>query len=300
MTRARQIDQPNSTSGIVASVVEARHRDVEGLSVRRILPARRVQTVGPFIFLDHFGPRSLAPGRGIDVPPHPHIHLATVTYLFEGELVHRDTLGSVQPILPGDINWMHAGSGIVHSERTGRKERELESRIEGIQLWVALPRALEETPPEFHHYATEAIPCRNGPGLAVRVLAGSAFGCHSPVKTASNTLYVDVVLETGAQLLVPEVEERAIYVASGNVSLGDEIFHASQMIVLGGGEAVFTAEHPSRVLILGGDPLDGPRHVWWNFVSSSRENLERAKRDWAENRFPLVPGDEIQRAQMPI
>lgn len=280
--------------------VEARLRDVGGVQVRRLLPSRASRTVGPFVFFDHMGPHTLAPGSGVDVPPHPHIHLATVTYLFEGELLHRDSLGSQQIIRPGDINWMHAGSGIVHSERTTPGQREAESRLEGVQLWVALPEALEETPPRFEHYSETDLPVWTEEGIRARVLAGKAFGCFSPVKISSGTLYVDAALEPGGRLHVPDAEERCVYLVRGSVAVGGSALEASRLAILRRGtEPVITAVGASRVLILGGDPLDGERHVWWNFVSSSRERIEQAKLDWSEGRFPLVPGDEDERVPLP-
>jgi redox-sensitive bicupin YhaK (pirin superfamily) len=295
------------TSGSASSVsaeielrIESRRREVDGFSVRRLLPSRRRQTVGPFTFFNHMGPHSLGPGKGVDVPPHPHINLATVTYLFEGELVHRDSLGACQTISPGDINWMHAGSAIVHSERTSPEEREIECRIEGIQLWVALPQAQEETPPRFGHYSKASLPLWEQPGIVARVLVGTAFGCQSPVKTSSNTLYVDAALKRGALLTVPETEQRCIYVVRGNVSCRGEQFDESQMLVCRPeSEMIITANCTSRLLILGGDAIDGERHIWWNFVSSSEARIENAKRNWKEARFPLVGGDETERTPLP-
>lgn len=286
-------------SGVMSSFGAGR-RNVAGVSVRRLLPALRFRAIGPFVFLDHLGPEILAPGLGVDVPPHPHINLATVTYLFDGELVHRDSLGSKQTIAPGDINWMHAGSGIVHSERTASRIREQKTRIEAIQMWVALPKAQEETEPWFEHYAESELPLQTGDGFTVRVLVGSALELRSPVRTLSSTLYVDVILGDGAQFPVPAAPERAAYIADGTVSLNGEVYPAGRMIVFRpGAEALVTAQTVSHILILGGEPLDSPRHIWWNFVSSSGERIERAKRDWAEHRFPPVPGDEVERAEMP-
>jgi len=206
----------------VDSIINARRRAVGAIVVRRLLPSRNRQTIGPFIFLNHMGPSLLDPGEGVDVPPHPHINLATVTYLLAGELIHRDSLGSLQTIVPGDLNWMHAGSGIVHSERSSPSQRAAECRIESIQLWVALPKAKEETPPHFDHYSRAALPEWKEPGIVARVLVGTAFGCKSPVKTSSETLYVDVSMERGACLTVPQVDERCVYVVRGGVSCGGE------------------------------------------------------------------------------
>jgi redox-sensitive bicupin YhaK (pirin superfamily) len=292
--------QTGSVSGDLECVIPARRRDVGNVTVRRLIPSRLRRTVGPFIFLDHMGPHPLPAGEGVDVPPHPHIDLATVTYLFEGELVHRDSLGSVQVIRPGDINWMHAGSGIVHSERTPSVLREQESRIEGLQLWVALPKAAEQTLPRFDHYPVARLPGWDREGIRARILAGSAYGATSPVATASNTLYVDVLLEPGTVLTVPRAEERSAYVARGSVFCGRDRLEESELgVFVPGSDPVIRAETAARILFLGGDPLDGERHVWWNFVSSSPERIEQARRDWHEGRFPRVPGDEEEFAPLP-
>jgi redox-sensitive bicupin YhaK (pirin superfamily) len=283
----------------VEVVLEARSRRLGGHAIRRALPARRRQRIGPFIFLDHIGPETLSPGRGIDVPPHPHIHLATVTYLFEGDLVHRDSLGFVETIRPGAINWMHAGCGIVHSERTGPQSRERLSEIHGVQLWVALPAGQEETPPGFRHYPAEALPVWTGPGVLARILVGEAFGRVSPVETCSTTLYVDLTLAPGSQVSVPVSAERGIYVVDGRVSVGEGEFGSGQLIVLEPEvDAGIQALTDSRCLILGGDALAGERHIWWNFVSSSAQSIETAREDWKAGRFPSVPGDE-ERAATP-
>ena len=289
-----------SVSAVIDLKLAPRQREVDGFAVRRLLPSGRRQRVGPFIFLDHMGPRSLGPGEGVDVLPHPHINLATVTYLLEGELVHRDSSGCSQTIFPGDINWMHAGSGIVHSERTPSEQRAVESRIEVVQLWVALPEANEETPPRFDHYSKAVLPVWEEPGITARVLVGTAFGFRSPVKTSSRTLYVDATLESGACLAVPDAAQRCVYVLRGKVSSGGEAIDEAQLIVFRPGtEPVVTATRASRLLILGGDAIDGERHIWWNFVSSSPERIESAKRNWKEGRFPLIPGEGTERTPLP-
>jgi redox-sensitive bicupin YhaK (pirin superfamily) len=239
------------------------------------------------------GPAELAPGQGIDVRPHPHINLATVTYLFEGEIVHRDSVGSVQPIQPGAINWMTAGRGIVHSERTGPERRKTGSRLHGLQLWVALPKVHEETEPEFRHYPAEALPELEKNGARIRVLAGSAYGAESPVRTLSPLFYVEATIPADSELPVPaEHEERAAYVVEGTIRCGAERVEASRMIVFAPRSTpVLQAESAARLVLLGGAPLDGERHLWWNFVSSSRERIEQAKRDWKEGRFASVPGE---------
>jgi redox-sensitive bicupin YhaK (pirin superfamily) len=277
----------------IERVIEPRPRDLGGFEVRRVLPSGGRQMVGPFIFFDHMGPAEFAPGRGIDVRPHPHICLATVTYLFTGEIVHRDSLGFVQPIRPGDVNWMTAGRGIVHSERTDSELRKKGTRIHGIQSWVALPKSAEESEPAFYHHPAATLPTIERGRVHLRVIAGTAFGKRSPVAVFSETLYVDAALPNGSQLEIPdEHRERGIYVAEGCVALDGTEFGAGRMIVLDEGTtATIRATAVSRLLLLGGAPIDGPRHIWWNFVASSRERIERAKEDWKEQRFARVPGE---------
>lgn len=276
--------------------IEGRLRDVGTFQVHRFLPFRERPSVGPFVFFDHAGPADLAPGQGMDVPPHPHIGLATVTYLFEGGLIHRDSLGSHQLIRPGDINWMTAGRGIVHSERTGAELRSKGSRMNGLQLWVALPAAHEETEPGFHHHPAETLPALRVEGAQIRVLAGSAYGRTSPVRTFSPLFFADVALPAGSMLPVPqEHPERAAYVIEGTLGYGEERVAAGSMLILGRGAGIAVrASSNCRLVLLGGAPLDGKRHIWWNFVSSSKDRLEQAKRDWIEGRFPEVPGDEAE------
>jgi len=282
-------------------IIEGKNRDLGGFSVRRVLPSPHRKLVGPFIFFDHMGPAQLEPGQGIDVRPHPHINLATVTYLFEGEIVHRDSLGSHQIIRPGEVNWMTAGRGIVHSERTGPDLRAAGSNLNGIQLWVALPKAFEEAEPEFHHHPISSIPELKMDGVTLRVLAGFAYGIHSPVRTYSPLFYVDATIPEGGELELPEEhEERAAYVAEGMVLSGAEAIAPPRMLVFTrGSQAILRAKTPARVLLLGGAPLDGVRHIWWNFVSSSLERMEQAKSDWKEGRFPKVPGDELEFIPLP-
>lgn len=293
------VSHPSSPA--IELIVEARPRDVGGIVVGRVLPSAGLRLVGPFIFFDHMRPTQLGPGQAIDVRPHPHINLATVTYLFEGEIVHRDSLGSHQPIRPGAINWMTAGRGIVHSERTSEERRKTGSSMHGIQLWVALPQAYEEVEPEFHHHPAEELPALEPEGMHLCVLAGTAYGAEAPVRTFSPLFYVDALLPAGSELPLPlEHEERAAYVVEGVVSCDDERAAAGRMLVFSrGGMPVLRAETAARVMLLGGAPLDGPRHIWWNFVSSSKERIEQAKRDWKEGRFPKVPGDEIEFIPLP-
>lgn len=285
----------------IETILEARPRDLGGFMVGRVLPSASRRLVGPFIFFDHMGSAQLLPGQAVDVRPHPHINLATVTYLFEGEMVHRDSLGSNQPIRPGAINWMTAGRGIAHSERTPLELRRSGSRAHGIQLWVALPRAHEEVEPDFSHHPATTLPILEERGVHLRVLVGSAYGAASPVRTLSPLFYVEASLGAGQELPLPrEHEERAAYVVEGTVASGAEVATAGKMLVFArGGEPVLKSENGARVMLLGGAPLDGPRHIWWNFVSSSKERIEQAKRDWKEGRFAKVPGDEVEFIPLP-
>ncbi len=282
--------------------IEPRTRDLgDGFTVRRVLPAAARRMVGPFIFLDHMGPVALAAGGGLDVRPHPHINLATVTFLFEGEILHRDSLGSEQPIRPGAVNWMTAGRGIVHSERSPAAERKSGAHVHGMQLWVALPRDLEETEPTFQHHAASSIPTVDVAGARLRVIAGRAYGASSPVTTLSPLYYVEALLERGAELAMPdEYAERAAYVVDGAVAVDGKTHAAGRLVVFrGGAPARLEALDAAHVLLLGGAPLDGERHIWWNFVSSSKERIERAKQEWRERRFPKVPGDEHEFIPLP-
>lgn len=276
------------------STIEARDKDLGGFSVGRVLPFARRKTVGPFIFFDHIGPADFKPGDGIDVRPHPHICLATVTYLFEGSLRHRDSLGHDQIIRPGDVNWMTAGQGIVHSERTDAQARQRGHHMHGIQSWVALPQAEEEIEPAFHHHAKDSLPEFEEGGARFRLIAGEAYGHTSPVKTFGAMHYLDCDAEEGARFSLPTGQaERAVYVASGQVEIGGTPLPARHMAVFDGVDDVSVyATAASRVMLLGGDSLDGPRHIWWNFVASSRERIERAKYDWKSGHFPKVPGDD--------
>ncbi|HEX7061009.1 MAG TPA: pirin family protein [Woeseiaceae bacterium] len=270
-----------------------RTRDLGGFEVRRALPSSQARMVGPFVFFDQMGPAVLAPGQGLDVRPHPHIGLATVTYVFEGEILHRDSLGSVQPIRPGEVNWMTAGRGIVHSERSDDAQRRAESKLFGIQTWVALLKAEEETEPAFAHHGADELPQIEDGGARVRLITGSLYGERSPVRTHSGMFYADAQLAAGSRLPVPaEHEERAIYVATGAVDIAGRTFDAGRLLVLRpGDEITVSSVAPARVMLLGGEPMDGPRHVWWNFVSSSEERIHAAAEDWRAGRFPRVPGE---------
>jgi redox-sensitive bicupin YhaK (pirin superfamily) len=294
------------TTKEIAAIIDGRARDLGGFSVRRVLPAISRRSIGPFVFFDHMGPVSFAPGAGIDVRPHPHIGLATVTYLFEGEILHRDSIGSSQRIRPGDLNWMTAGRGIVHSERTPPEIRAAGSRVHGLQLWVALPEEHEEVEPSFDHHAAATLPTLTIGGATVRVIAGSAYGVTAPVKTLSSLFYVDATMPAGSELAVaPDIghgtipPERAVFVVDGAILCGNERAERGRMLVLAEGSSVILrATTDARVVLIGGTPL-GKRHLFWNFVSSSKERLEQAKRDWNEERFPLVPGDESDRIPLP-
>lgn len=277
----------------IARVIVPRARDLGDFTVRRVLPSGRQQMVGPFIFFDHMGPATFGVSEGMDVRPHPHIGLATVTYLFKGSILHRDSLGSEQLIAPGAINWMLAGKGIVHSERTPYAMRGQTEEVEGLQLWVALPTHLEETEPAFTHYDARAIPEKRDADIYSRVLAGQYAGLTSPVQTQSPLFYVEVRLDDAAHTVIEaNYTERAIYIVSGKLVIDEQQYDAAQMLVLAPGEEIpVTAMSNSHFVVLGGEPLDGPRHVWWNFVSSRLERIEEAKDDWREKRFPCVPGE---------
>jgi hypothetical protein len=278
-------------------LIVPRTRDLgDGFTVRRALPSAQKQMVGPFIFFDHMGPVALEAGRGLDVRPHPHIGLATVTYLFEGEILHRDSLGTVQVIRPGEVNWMTAGRGIAHSERSPQAAREAGPRLDGIQTWVALPAGAEETEPAFAHHGASELPVIGYDGVRLRLIAGSLYGERSPVRTFSAMFYADVTFEPGSQLsLPPEHEERAAYVVAGGLELEREpqVYEAGQLLVLKPHVSVGlrATAAGARVLLLGGTALEGPRHIWWNFVSSSKERIEQAKDDWRAGRFSAVPGE---------
>jgi len=282
-------------------LIEARPRDLGGFSVRRALPSVLRRLVGPFVFYDEMGPAALEVGAGMDVRPHPHIGLATVTYLFEGEIDHRDSLGTFQTIRPGDVNWMIAGRGIVHSERSGPASRAAGVRIHGIQCWVAAPIELEETDPRFEHHPARTIPKLAKDGASLEVIAGTAYGETSPASVLSPTLYVHALLDAGARLPVDDThEERAVYVVSGQITVDGRSFGKGTMIVLRPGVAVaIEATEPARVMLVGGAKLAGPRHIYWNFVSSDTDRIERAKADWEADRFPKVPGDEAERIPLP-
>jgi len=280
--------------------VVPRLRDLGGFTVRRVLPSSRRKMVGPFIFLDQMGPVLLEPGEGIDVRPHPHIGLATVTYLSAGEFLHRDSVGSVVTIRPGDVNWMTAGRGIAHSERTPARARATGGAISGVQLWVALPKSAEETEPRFAHHDRSELPMVEDAGAQVRVVAGSFLGVRSPVQVSWETVLADVTLTAGAILPISaHHDERAIFLTHGQLEIGGVVLDAGPLYVLRPSLAVdVRALTPATFVLLGGEPMDGPRHIWWNFVSSSPERIEQARADWQAGRFNPIPG-EFERLEAP-
>ncbi len=284
----------------VALQLKTRPKDVGGFEIRRALPARACRSIGPFVFFDEMGPADLPEGVGMDVRPHPHINLATVTYLFEGAIEHRDSLGTFQVIRPGAINLMVAGRGIVHSERTPQSMRAHSERLHGIQLWIALPEEHEETEPAFFHYIAEHIPVISGPDVEARVLVGEMGEARSPVRTLSPMLFVHVEMSPGSQWAVPDgLSERAVYLVAGKIRCGAESFDEPQMLVFASkARPRIEAEHRSRIVFVAGEPL-GQRFMFWNFVSSRRERIEAAKADWREGKFDKVPGDETEFIPLP-
>jgi redox-sensitive bicupin YhaK (pirin superfamily) len=285
----------------IEQVIVPRARDLGEFSVRRALPAAGKQMVGPFIFFDQMGPAEFLIGSGIDVRPHPHIGLATVTYLFDGEIVHRDSLGTALSIRPGELNLMSAGSGIVHSERTGAEERAKGPRLFGIQAWAALPQSHEEGAPAFAHHGAEELPRIAGDGKTVRVIMGSLYGQTSPAAFPHPSFYAEAVLAPGAVLpLDPDYDERAVFIASGEIDIAGETFAAGRLLVFHPGDRIsILAPSQARLMLLGGEPMDGPRHIWWNFVSSSKDRIAAAKADWKARRFALVPGDAQEFTPLP-
>jgi redox-sensitive bicupin YhaK (pirin superfamily) len=277
----------------IVQVIPARERDLGGFVVRRVLPYESQKMVGPFIFFDHMGPTNFALGQGIDVRPHPHIALATVTYLFSGALEHRDSLGTVRVIRPGDVNWMTAGRGIAHSERTPQALRQSGEQSHGIQSWVALPDGQEDVEPSFVHYPAADLPQRTVDGVHLAVIAGEAFGMKSSVATLWPTLYVDAQFADGASLEVaPEHTERAVYVAQGGLEIGDAVLTEGQMGVLEpDSRPRMRARGATRAMLLGGERFPTPRYIWWNFVASSQDRIDAAKARWKSGEFAKVPGE---------
>lgn len=292
---------PPPPPGIELVIIPRAH-DVGNFEVRRALPAKERQMVGPFIFFDQMGPGEFLTGQGLDVRPHPHIGLSTVTYLFEGEVLHRDTLGSRQAITPGALNWMTAGRGIAHSERSDEARRDRRQPLFGIQSWVALPKHAEEVAPSFTHHPATALPLAEDGGMTLRLIAGDGWGLKTPVAVSSPCFYADAVLAPGARVPLPDGhEERAAYVVTGSVGVAGATFEAGRMLIFRAGDALALTAGPegARLLLLGGAAMDGPRYMFWNFVSSSRERIQQAKDDWKAGRFGLVPGDEKEFIPLP-
>ncbi len=287
--------------GAIETVVVPRTRDLGGFAVRRVLPSAQRRMVGGFVFLDQMGPAIFDVGSGIDVRPHPHIGLATVTYLFDGSILHRDSLGTVQAITPGAVNWMTAGRGIVHSERTGPEERRRRKSLCGLQLWVALPQTHEETEAAFAHYPADVIPAFDGDGARGRIVVGEGMGLRSKVETLSDLFFFDIDLEMGATFRIPaDYEERAVYLIEGLVEFDGQVYEPGRLLVLAPGQAIAaTAMEAARFIVLGGEPLDGPRHLWWNFVSSRPERIEQAKEDWERDRFGMPIDGETEFIPLP-
>lgn len=285
----------------MTTIIAPRVHDIGGLEVRRAVPSIQARSVGPFVFVDHMGPALFEPGQGIDVRPHPHIGLATVTFLWSGEIGHRDTLGSDQVIRPGDVNWMTAGRGIAHSERTPPPERARAHPLHGMQTWVALPKSAEETAPAFYHHAAASLPQQRRAGAWLRVIAGRAYGEESPVRVFADTLNVAIDLEADAELDLDAGHlERALYVLEGQAQLDGADIPARHLVVPApGARGRLRARTPLKAMLLGGEPLDGPRYVWWNFVSSSNERIEQAKDDWRNGRFGTIPGDDHEFIPLP-
>lgn len=288
--------QPKSDSALDVVVIPRTHDLGDNFEVRRALPSRQRRMVGPFAFIDQMGPHTFSVGQGLDVRPHPHIGLATVTYLYEGEVLHRDSLGSVQNLQPGGVNWMTAGRGIVHSERTPPHARERASPVFGIQCWVALPQAHEEIAPTFLHVSEAELPVQEDQGTIIRVIAGNFYGLQSPVPTLSDLFQVDLLLQPAAKIEIPaEYPEQALYIAQGTLDLGaDGTFAAGQLLVLKPSRQLAlraAGSSPARIMLIGGEPVDGPRYLTWNFVSSSQDRIEQAKDDWRHQRFAKIPGE---------
>jgi len=277
----------------IETLIVPRARDIGGFEVRRALPSAKRRLVGPFIFFDRMGPAILRAGQALDVRPHPHIGLATVTYLFDGNIRHRDSLATEMVIRPGDVNLMTAGRGIVHSERSPEEQRGGPLALSGLQTWLALPDSREEMEPVFEHTERKNLPESEGEGASFRVIIGSFQGLRSPVRTQSETLYADIRLEKGAGIRIPaDTEERAIYVLGGVIDIAGDRFPADRLLVFReGDEVVVKAEEAAHFMLFGGAALGSKRYIWWNFVSSSRERIEQAKEEWRTGRFDIVPGD---------
>jgi len=288
-----------AASDAIELLLHPRHQELGGFTVRRVLPTAQRKMVGPWIFFDHMGPTEFAAGSGIDVRPHPHINLATVTYLFEGEILHRDSLGNVQPIRPGDINLMVAGRGIVHSERERPELRRQPHRLHGLQLWLALPADQEEIEPAFYHYPSASIPTRQVNGVPVRVIMGSAYGVSSPVKTFAETLYLEADLKAGQTLTLPFMAERAIYLARGELEVqGSPLPEHSLAVCAPLPQLTLAARADARIAVIGGEAFE-QRFIEWNFVSTRKERIAQAREDWRQQRFATIPGDDQEFIPLP-
>ena len=288
------------TCNAIELSIEPKEHDLGGFSVRRVLPAVTRRMIGPWIFFDHMGPAVFAPGEGVEVRPHPHINLATVTYLFEGEMLHRDSLGNELAINPGEINLMVAGKGIVHSERQREEVKANNNKLDGLQLWLALPEQYEEIHPEFHHYSASEIPSLIIKDVPIRVLIGTAYDVTSPVKTFAETLYIEASLQKGQCLEIPDgIQERGLYIVRGKLKAKDSVLEQHSMTIFHSDHTItVTAEEDTQLAVIGGETLSR-RHIWWNFVSSRRERIEQAKADWKSGAFPKVPGDEAEFIPLP-
>ncbi|WP_308917609.1 pirin family protein [Jannaschia sp. LMIT008] len=288
---------------VIETLIVPRAVDLGEMTVRRALPSSKRQMVGPFIFFDQMGPAEFLTDEGIDVRPHPHINLATLTYLLDGEIRHRDSLGTDMAIRPGAVNWMQAGKGIVHSERTSDERKASGQRLFGLQTWIALPEDREESDPAFVHHGADDLPVVDAEGIQARLIAGRAMGAESPLAVASPSLYADVTLQPGARAPIEaEYTERAIYTIAGEIEVAGDRFEPGQLLVLRPGDphAVrAVGAGPARYMVFGGEPMGGPRYIWWNFVSSRRERIEMAKEEWARGRFDTVPGDEAEFIPLP-
>jgi redox-sensitive bicupin YhaK (pirin superfamily) len=291
----------------IETLIVPRARDLGGFEVRRALPAPKRQMVGPFIFFDQAGPAEFVTGKGVDVRPHPHIGLGTVTYLFRGEFQHRDSIGSNQVILPGAVNWMVAGRGVTHSERTSEETRMHPHSLFGIQTWVALPETKEDVAPSFEHHGKDTLPVIAAAGVSARLILGRAFGETAPAALFSDMFYLDVTLDPGARMPLPsDHEDRGLYIVEGSVSIAGQMFEAGRMMVFRPGDAITVAAGPrgAQLIGLGGATLNGPRYIWWNFVSSSRDKIEAAKEEWrqqawGQGQFDLPPDDRAEFIPLP-
>ncbi|MEO0442753.1 MAG: pirin family protein [Pseudomonadota bacterium] len=289
----------HAVGNTIDTIINPRVKDLGGLSVRRLLPIAKRRMIGPWIFFDHMGPAEFAPGDGINVRPHPHINLATVTYVFEGEIMHRDSVGSLQAIQPGDINLMVAGSGIVHSERSSDAKRASGQRLHALQLWLALPEAYEECEPAFYHYPADTIPVVTVDEVPIRVMMGSIYGVVSPVQTFARTFYAEAQLQAGQSITIPNDEERAVYVVQGRMAAKEATIPEHTMAVFKRRSGiVLEAVTEAKIAIIGGESLS-QRHIDWNFISSRKERIEQAKADWQAGRFPKIVGDDEEFIPLP-